>query len=273
MKEDIIFTADAQQMQGKYVSEDLFRKWKEVEEKTDKKDGHKFNEVVEKKELILKRGTCLDSDAIQVVQFHIMSGDITGVYCSDIQRRATLAAPPTFQKPWKVQVENTAEPKKRTVILYAKTVSDAVAITTEYMERTYEGKFTIKGVGNFDNAVFVAPEPRKLKEGEKAPEMNFYIISVSAKWRDDNNVQNGIIVLQSENVDEALAVIDKIITKRREDYVNSLKETSEDKDKIKKEVEKLKAGFVLTLNEAKIVNCTDIVPKTLSDSFYPDDRK
>ena len=273
MKADVIFTADPQQMQGKYVAENLYRYWKEIEEKTDKKDGHKYNEEVEKKEIILKRGTLLDSESIQVVQFHITTKDIEGVYCSDIQRRATLATPPAFQKPWKIQVENTVEPKKHTVILYAKTLSDAIAITSEYMERTYEGEFTFKGVGNFDSAVFVAPKPRSVKAGEKAPELNFYIISVSARWRDDDDVQNGTIVLQSENVDEALAVIEGIIKKRRENFLASLKKSSEDKERIKKEEDKLKAGFILTLNEAKIVNCTDIVPKELSDSFYPDDRR
>lgn len=273
MKEDIIFTAEPQQMHGKYVAEDLFRYWKEVEEKTDPKDGHKFNLEVEKKEIILKKGTLLDSDSIQAVQFHLQTGDITGVYCSAIQRRATLAEPPTWQKPWKVQLENSVKPKKHTVILYAKTLSDALAITQEYMERTYDGVFSFKSVGNFDNAVFVAPEPKELKEGEKAPELNFYIISVSARWRDDDDVMNGTIVLQSENVDEALAVIEKIITKRREEFVKQLKANSQDKDRIKKETDKLKAGFVLTLKEAKIIKCTDIVPKELSDSFYPDDRK
>lgn len=273
MKEDIIFTAEPQKLHGKYVAEDLFRKWKEVVEKTDPKDGHKFNAEVEKKEIILKRGTLLDSDAIQTVQFHLQCGDITGVYCSAIQRRATLSDPPTWQKPWKVQVENSIKPKKHTVILYAKTVSDALAITAEYMERTYDGEFTFKSVGNFDNAVFVAPEPRELKEGEKAPELNFYIISVSARWRDTDDVQNGTIVLQSENVDEALAVVEKIIRERRERFVQELKKNSQDKDRIKKETDKLKAGFILTLNEAKIIKCTDIVPKELSDSFYPDDRK
>ena len=273
MKQDIIFTAEPQQMHGKYVAEDLFRYWKEVVEKTDPKDGHKFNAEVEKKEIILKRGTLLDSDSIQTVQFHLQTGDITGVYCSDIRRSATLATPPAWQKPWKVQVENSVKPKKHTVILYAKTLADALAITTEYMERTYDGVFTFKSVGNFDDAVFVAPEPRSFKEGEKVPVLSFYQISVSARWRDDDDVQNGTIVLQAENVDEALAMIEKIITKRREDYVKHLKDASQDKDRIKKETDKLKAGFVLTLNEAKKVNCTDIVPKELSDSFYPDDRK
>ena len=273
MKEDIIFTADPQQMHGKYVAEDLYRKWKEVEEKTDPKDGHKFNTEVEKKEIILKRGTLLDSDAITTVQFHLQAGDITGVYCSDIQRRATLATPPAWQKPWKIQVDCSVKPKKHVVILYAKTVMDALAITAEYMERTYEGIFTFKSVGNFDDAVFVAPKPREIKEGEKVPKLNFYCISVTARWRDDDDVQNGTIVLQSENVDEALAAIEKIITARREGYVKKLKAGTQDKERIKKETDKLKAGFVLTLNEAKIVKCTDIVPKELSDSFYPDDRK
>ena len=273
MKEDIIFTADPQQMHGKYVAEDLYRKWKEVEEKTDPKDGHKANVEVEKQEIILKRGTLLDSDSIQTVQFHIQANDITGVYCSAIQRRSILATPPAHQKPWKIQLENSMKPKKHTIILYAKTVQDALAITAEYMERTYDGVFTFKSVGNFDDAVFVAPEIRPLKEGEKAPKLTFYIISVSARWRDDDDVQNGTIVLQAENVDDALAVIEKIIYKRREDFVKNLKSNSEDKERIKKESDKLKAGFILTLNEAKKVNCTDIVPKELSDAFYPDDCK
>ena len=55
--------------------------------------------------------------------------------------------------------------------------------------------------------------------------------------------------------------------------MKKLKAGTQDKERIKKETDKLKAGFVLTLNEAKIVKCTDIVPKELSDSFYPDDRK
>ncbi len=273
MNKDTIFTAEPSEMNGKYVAEDLYRKWKEVEQKTDPKDGHKSNVEVEKKELILKRGTLLDADAIQTVQFHIQANDITGVFCSTIQRRATLATPPASQKPWKIQVENSVKPKKHTIILYAKTVQDALAITTEYMERTYDGQFTFKSVGNFDNATFVAPKPRELKEGEKAPELTFYIISVSAKWRDDDDVQNGTIVLQAENVDVATAMIEDIITKRREDFLKQLKAESSDKERIKKETDKLKAGFVLTLNEAKKVNCTDIVPKELSNAFYPDDRK
>ena len=273
MNKDTIFTADPEKMNGKYVAEDLYRKWKEVEEKTDPIDGHKANVEVEKQEIILKRGTLLDADAIQTVQFHIQAGDISGVFCSDIQRRAILAAPPTFQKPWKIQLENSVKPKKHTIILYAKTAQDALAITTEYMERTYDGTFTFKSVGNFDNATFVAPEIRPLKEGEKAPKLTFYIISVSAKWRDDDDVQNGTIVLQAENVDEATAMIEKIITKRREDFVKQLKSSSNDKERIKKETDKLLAGFILTLNEAKKVNCTDIVPKELSDAFYPDDCK
>lgn len=273
MKEDIIFTADPQQMHGKYVAEDLYRKWNEVVEKTDPKDGHKFNTEVEKKEIILKRGTLLDSDAIQAVQFHLQTGDITGVYCSDIQRRATLATPPAWQKPWKIQVDCNLKQKKHSVILYAKTIPDALEITREYMERTYEGIFTFKSVSDFEDAVFVAPKPHEFKEGEKAPQLNFYCISVTARWHDDDDVQDGTIVLQSENVDEALAEIEKIIKARREGFVKKLKAESEDKERIKKETDKLKAGFVLTLNEAKIVKCTDIVPKELSDSFYPNDRK
>ena len=273
MKEDTIFTADPAQMNGKYVAEDLYRKWKEVEEKTDPKDGHKSNVEVEKKEIILKRGTLLDSDAIQTVQFHMQAGDITGVYCSAIQRRATLSTPPAWQKPWKVQLENSIKPKKHIIILYAKTAQDAISIATEYMERTYDGIFTFKSVGNFDDAVFVAPKPRELKEGEKAPELTFYIISVSAKWRDDDDVQNGVIVLQAENVDEAVGMIEERIRSRREKFVKDLKANSQDKERIKKETDKLKAGFVLTLNEAKKVNCTDIVPKELSDAFYPNDCK
>ena len=273
MKEDTIFTADPAQMNGKYVAEDLYRKWKEVEEKTDPKDGHKSNVEVEKKEIILKRGTLLDSDAIQTVQFHIQAGDISGVYCSTIQRRAILATPPAWQKPWKVQLENSIKPKKHIIILYAKTAQDAITIATEYMERTYDGNFTFKSIGNFDNATFVAPEIRPLKDGEKAPKLNFYMISVSARWRDDNDVQNGTIVLQAENVDEATAVIEKIIKGRREDFVRKLKSSSNDKERIKKETDKILAGFILTLNEAKKVNCTDIVPKELSDAFYPDDCK
>ena len=141
------------------------------------------------------------------------------------------------------------------------------------MERTYDGIFTFKSVGNFDDAVFVAPKPRELKEGEKAPELTFYIISVSAKWRDDDDVQNGVIVLQAENVDEAVGMIEERIRSRREKFVKDLKANSQDKERIKKETDKLKAGFVLTLNEAKKVNCTDIVPKELSDAFYPNDCK
>ncbi len=276
MKEDIILTADPQQMYGKYVAENLYRKWEEVEEKTDPNDGHKFNAKVEKKELILMRGVQLDSDAIQTVQFHIQTGDIDGVYCSEIQRRATLAEAPANQKPWKVQVERMKKankPNKHTVILYAKTIIDALAITEEYMERTYEGVFEFKGVGSFDNAVFVSPKPREVKSGEKAPELNFYIITVTARWRSDDSTQDGVIVLQAENVDEATEMIEKIITDRREAYVNQLKEVSKDKERIKVETEKFKAGFVLTLNEAKIIKCTDIVPKELSDSFYPEDRR
>jgi hypothetical protein len=273
MKEDIIFTADPQEMQGKYVLENLYRFWKEVEEKTDPKDGHKFNAEVEKKEIILERGKLLDSENIQVVQFHLQTGDIKGIYCSAIQRRATLATPPAWQKPWKIQLENSVKPTKHTVILYAKTVADALAIVTEYMERTYDGTFTFKSVGNFDNATFVAPEPRELKDGEKAPELKFYQISVSARWRDDDDTQNGVIVLQAENVDAALVVIERIIRERREKFVADLKKNSEDKERIKKETDKLKAGFILTLNEAKKINCTDIVPKELSNAFYPDDRK
>ena len=273
LKNDIIFAAEPEQLHGKYVAEDLYRKWTEVEEKTDPKDGHKFNAEVEKKEIILTRGTLLDAEAIQTVQFHLQTGDITGVYCSAIQRRATLATPPTFQKPWKVAVENTVKPTKHVVILYAKTLADALAITKEYMERTYDGVFTFKSVGNFDNAVFVAPKPRELKEGEKAPELTFYQISVSARWHDDNDVQNGVIVLQAENVDEAVGMIEERIKERREKFVKELKANSKDEERIKKETKKLKAGFVLTLNEAKKINCTDIVPKELSDAFYPDDRK
>ena len=273
MKKDIIFTADPYQMQGKYVTENLYRKWMQVEEKTDPKDGHKYNEEVEKREIILQRGALLDADSIQMVQFHIQAGDITGVYCSPIQRRATLSTMQSWQKLWKVQVENSVKPTKHTVILYAKTLSDAIAITTEYMERTYEGKFTFKGVGNFDQATFVAPQHREVKEGEKAPELTFYQISVAARWKDDDEAQNGVIVLQSENVDEAIGVIENRIRERREKFVNDLKQNSKDQERIKKEVEKLKAGFVLTLNEAKKVNCTDIVPKELSDSFYADNQE
>lgn len=273
MKEDIIFAAEPEQLHGKYVAEDLYRTWKEVEEKTDPTDGHKAKVEVEKKEIILTRGTLLDAEAIQTVQFHLQAGDITGVYCSAIRRRATLSTPPSWQKPWKVQVENSVKPTKHTVILYAKTLSDAIAITQEYMERTYDGKFTFKAVGNFDDAVFVAPKPRELKEGEKAPETKFYQISVSTRWRDDDDVQNGVIILQAENVDEAMGMIENRIRERREKFVKSLKEGSNDKERIKKETEKLKAGFIITIIEAKKINCTDIVPKELSDAFYPDDRK
>ena len=80
-EEEIITTSNLSEMKDKYLAETLYRKWPEnfVDEST----GELVN--IERKEIIFARGTLLDSNALEEINFFLQSGDITEVRVSNIK--------------------------------------------------------------------------------------------------------------------------------------------------------------------------------------------
>ena len=168
-EEEIITTSNLSEMKNKYLAETLYRKWPEnfVDEST----GELVN--IERKEIIFARGTLLDSNALEEINFFLQSGDITEVRVSNIKRQAILVKGSAAT--WVAVAKLMG--KKQTFYLYADSVDTAMQVLTDYIEQHYQGSFEVLSVKEQEYLYIVS-----LVNGDMSEEkVNYYIAEMEIK--------------------------------------------------------------------------------------------
>lgn len=132
-EEEIITTSDISQMRGKFLAKRLLRTWQE--EFVDEDTGEAV--TIERKELIMDKGTLLGSDELSEINFFLQSGDIQEVEVSNIQRMGTFAN--GTGSLWVVTAETMN--KNKNFYLGAKSVTQAQDIAIDYIEQNYDGVY------------------------------------------------------------------------------------------------------------------------------------
>ena len=135
-KEEVkITTNEVDILAGKYLSKNLLRGWKE---KFVDEDSGEVVEV-ERNEIIYPIGTYLGNDEISKILFHQQSGDIEEVEVSDTKRACVEKG--LYSVVWEANCEINGKAHK--IFLYAKSITMAHEITTDFVSQAFEGTFRI----------------------------------------------------------------------------------------------------------------------------------
>ena len=212
--ETIITTSDTSQMYKKYLVNNLFRTW--MEPFVDSDTGEIIE--IERKELVLERGTYLDVDQLAVIQFHLQAGDVKEVTVSD-QKRLGHFGTAWGLIPWQVTVQLG---KKYKVILLAQNIFQALDIVEDWAELKFDQVFSICSAKEFKQHYFIFDDDVRmvLENGVEIPEdeseeikhavYSFYSVEVNAKLGEDNEKYFRFFVY-ARDVDNAKMLIDKFL--------------------------------------------------------------
>ena len=154
-------TSDPRKMLGKYVVRRAFRTW--TEEMVDKETGKTVQ--VERHELLLERGTYIDQEQLASINFMLQEGSLKEVEVSNQNRQGILLTNSSLT-PYKGVAK--IEDKKKTFLLYASSVANALVILVDFIELNFKGRFEITKVEEMDYCVVIIDtlkpaEARKLE--------------------------------------------------------------------------------------------------------------
>ncbi|MBD5219494.1 MAG: RNA polymerase subunit sigma [Bacteroidales bacterium] len=154
-------TSDPQKMLGKFVARRAFRTW--TEDVVDAETNETIQ--IERNELLLERGTYIDNDQLSSINFMMQEGSLKEVEVSNQNRQGMLLQNNTMF-PYKAVAK--IEGKKKTFLLYASSVANALVILVDFIELNYKGGFEITKVEEMDYCVVIIDrlkpaEARKLE--------------------------------------------------------------------------------------------------------------
>lgn len=243
--EVLITTSDVSEMKDLYLGQRLLRTWKEdfIDEDT--------GEVVsiERNELILDKGTHLDPNNLQIVNFHLQSGDIKDVVISNQKRDCTRIYKGVNL--WLVSIELNS--KKKNIYLYANSVENAIEIATDYIEQNHSGSFALKNLKELDYInLIIDKNDEDLEDEINEEDVSIYVVNVEIT-EEEGSYKNSFI-LKSNDVESAKKII--------EDYL------------IKKKVQNnVKPEFDMKILQAKTISCNFIVDPDFSIRYFNELKK
>lgn len=197
--ENRFVTSDLEEMKGKYLTKRILRSW--TEDFVDEDTGETVQ--IERKEIILDRGTYLDSTTLQTVNFHLSSGDIDSVEVSDQKREGVFTS--SFTSIWCVTA--LIGSKKKNIYLYSDSVFNSLEIATDYIEQLYQGSFQISSVKELDYANLVTNISQE-NEGE----LKFYKVEIEIE-KDDEHHTN-IFILKAFDAENAKSLIGAYLSQK-----------------------------------------------------------
>lgn len=154
-------TSDPKKMLGKFVARRAFHTW--YENVKDEETGEVCK--LERNELLLERGTYIDSEQLCSINFMLQEGSLKEVEVSNQNRQGVLLAS-TSLFPFKAVAK--IEDKKKTFLLYASSVANALVILVDFIELNFKGGFEITKIEEMDYCVVIIDrlkpaEARKLE--------------------------------------------------------------------------------------------------------------
>lgn len=160
-KDEVRFrTSDIRRIVGKFLASNVLKTWNEdfIDEST--------GEVVtiERNEILFERGSYIDDDLAQQINFSIQAEEIKDVEVSN-QRR--LAAPNQRTGLYPFKVSARIGTKRRTFILQAQDAAKAIEVATDYIELNFRNSFDITDIKLMDNVVILNDRLRKSVEAKE----------------------------------------------------------------------------------------------------------
>ncbi len=139
-------TDDPAKMLGKWVARRAFKTW--TEDFVDEGTGEKVS--LERSEVILERGTYISQDVLCSIKFNMQEGSLKEVEVSNQNRQGVLLENHSLF-PYKAVAK--IDGKRKSLLLYASSVANALVILVDYIELNYEGGFEITEIKEMDYCV------------------------------------------------------------------------------------------------------------------------
>lgn len=141
-------TNDPAKMLGKWVARRALRTWVE-----DVKDSDTDEIIqIERSDVLLERGTYIDNTQLSTIRFLLQEGSLSEVEVSNQNRQGTLLQN-SVMFPYKAAAK--IDGKKKTLLLYATSVANALAILIDFIELNYTGGFEITEIKEMDYCVVI----------------------------------------------------------------------------------------------------------------------
>lgn len=141
-------TDDPARMLGKFVARRAIRTY--TEDAINGDTGEKIQ--IERSELLLERGTYIDADKLSSIRFWMETGYLTEVDVSNQNRQGILLQNRAMY-PYKAAAK--IDDKKKTFLLYATSVANALVILVDFIELNYKGGFEITEIKEMDYCVII----------------------------------------------------------------------------------------------------------------------
>lgn len=200
-QEEIRFTtSNLEEARNHYTAKRIVRTWKEkfIDEDT----GEEVD--VPRNEILMDRGVFLDNQALSELNFYFQSGDLTEIEVSNIQRLGVFED--LYTTIWAITLQIRSE--KKTLYLYAKSVHQALEITQDYAEQTYEGHLSFIQTKALSNLILVSDiyEDENTFETEKPK-----AYKIELEITTDNGTRTDNFMVFASNAEQGKIFIDRFI--------------------------------------------------------------
>lgn len=141
-------TNDPAKMLGKWVARRALRTW--TEDFFDNETGRTVS--IERNEVLLERGTYISQDVLSSITFMMQEGSLEEVEVSNQNRQGMLLENRSLL-PYKAVAK--IDGKRKTFLLYANSVANALVIMVDYIELNYKGGFEITDIREMEYCVVI----------------------------------------------------------------------------------------------------------------------
>ena len=141
-------TGDPSKMLGIWVARRALKTW--TEEMVDEVTGKTVE--IERHQVLLERGTYIDQNTLSSINFMMAAGDLKEVEVSN-QIRQGILLENRGRFPYKAAVK--VDGKRKTFLLYATSIANALAILVDFVELNYRGGFEITDIKEMEFCVVI----------------------------------------------------------------------------------------------------------------------
>lgn len=247
--EEITSTLDSKKMFGKYLSENIVRRWDE--DFHDEDTGEIIS--IERKEILFSAGTYVDNDIIPKIRFYIESGDIKVVKLSN-QRREARFVRNSFTHVWSVNVQ--VGKKKVKLLLYANSIDMALEVAKDFIELNYSGLCYTLQVKEFGSYIMIEDNLKRDDESENDSDSGKKFYKIETKIIQDENIHYHSFVVLSTDVDASMIVINNWLSKALYDKENNTL-----------------VDFSTVIESAVVIPCNHIIDKEFSEAYLEEEAR
>ena len=137
-------TNDPAKMLGKWIARRALKTW--YEDYKDEDTGEKVS--VERNGILLERGTYISQEVLCTIKFLMEEGSLKEVEVSNQNRQGMLLENRSFL-PYRGVAK--IDGKRKTFLLYANSVANALVIMVDYIDLHFKGGFEITDIKEMEN--------------------------------------------------------------------------------------------------------------------------